>query len=96
MLALSHVQMRYRVKIADCGPAGRKVSQPVIRDLFTFLVSQCVLIFDRKPFVRTRKMLSEAFGMCCTRGPVLGENKCLNVWVCHSKSRTSVTIAFID
>lgn len=50
-------------------------------------------MFDGKLFVCARKVPSEAFGMRCPRGPVLGARQRSNGWLCHSKSRTSVVVA---
>lgn len=86
----SHLRMQCQVRTANCCPLGRTVSQPVTRDLFTFLVSQWMWSLDRKPFVHRRKVLLEALGTCCVEGSVLGEKKCLKVWFYHSESRTRV------
>ena len=65
----------------------REDNQPIISDLFKFLVPQCMLIFDIKPFVHMA--LAACKALCWLRK---------KVWMCrscHSKSRTSATFPFI-
>ena len=43
-----HLQIQYQVKTANYCPSGRKISQPVIKDLLKFLASQWMWIFDSR------------------------------------------------
>lgn len=95
ILSTSHLQMQYQVKAANYCPSGRKLVQPFIRDLFKFLASQWMWIFESHLHTWGRYCWRHLACVCVHVRACAQRGKALNVCVCHSKSKTSVTIAFI-
>ena len=75
----SHLQMEGQVKTANYCSSGREINQYLTRELFRFLESPRMSIFDIKLSVPMGKMLSEACSLCCTLGFMQGGG---TVWMC--------------